>query len=109
MSDNNSFYNKVYNVVINIPKGKVATYGQIAALSGNPKASRVVGTALHNNPKPGIIPCHRVVNRFGRLAPSFAFGGKEVQRKLLEDEGVEINEADGEFFVNLSIYQWDTL
>ena len=54
----------------------------------------MVGYALHVNPMPGIIPCHRVVNREGRTAPAFAFGGADVQRQLLEAEGV-IFEVDG--------------
>ena len=87
-------FEKIYAVVKTIPKGKVATYGQVATLAGNPRWSRVVGYALHNNPEPGVIPCHRVVNREGRLAPSFAFGGEEMQRKLLEAEGI-IFELDG--------------
>ena len=84
-----NFYEKIYEVVSSIPKGKVATYGQVAFMAGNPRASRVVGYALHKNPKPGIIPCHRVVNRDGRLAPAFAFGGENAQRKLLLAEGVK--------------------
>ena len=84
-----SYYDKVYEVVRRIPKGKVATYGQVAALTGSPRASRAVGYALHFNPEPGVIPCHRVVNRMGRVAPAFAFVGAEVQRRLLEEEGVE--------------------
>ena len=81
-------FEKIYNVVKNIPKGKVATYGQVAFLAGNSRWARVVGYALHVNPEPGIIPCHRVVNKEGRVAPGFAFGGEEVQRKLLEAEGI---------------------
>jgi O-6-methylguanine DNA methyltransferase len=104
MRNNNSFYNIVYNTVRRIPKGKVATYGQIAALCGAPKASRVVGSALHRNPEPIAIPCHRVVNRFGGLAPAFAFGGQQVQKSLLESEGVRVNDA---FTVDLSEYLWD--
>ena len=74
-----SFFDEVYEVVKAIPKGKVATYGQIASLLNAPRASRAVGYALHANPLPGVVPCHRVVNRFGQLAPAFAFGGREVQ------------------------------
>ena len=81
-------FEKIYYVVKSIPKGKVATYGQVAFLAGNPRWARVVGYALHVNPEPGIIPCHRVVNREGRVADGFAFGGGEIQRKLLEAEGV---------------------
>jgi len=81
-------FEKIYEVVCNIPKGKVATYGQVALLAGNPRWARVVGYALHVNPRPGIIPCHRVVNREGKVAPGFAFGGAGVQRQLLESEGI---------------------
>lgn len=84
----------IYEVVKSIPKGKVATYGQVARLAGNPKWSRVVGYALHVNPAPGVIPCHRVVNREGKVAPAFAFGGSDIQRELLEAEGI-IFESDG--------------
>ena len=98
-----SFYDEVYSVVKLIPKGKVATYGQIAKILCSPHASRAVGYALHCNPVPGIIPCHRVVNRFGRLAPAFAFGGEEVQAQLLANEGVL---CDENFFVDLAKYQW---
>lgn len=87
-------FEKIYEVVKNIPEGRVATYGQVAFLAGNPRWSRVVGYALHNNPEPNVIPCHRVVNREGRLAPSFAFGGDEIQRQLLESEGITF-EPDG--------------
>lgn len=81
-------FKKIYAVVRRIPAGRVATYGQIALLAGNPRWARVVGYALHTNPDPDGIPCYRVVNREGRLAPSFAFGGEEVQRHLLQADGV---------------------
>ncbi len=99
-----SFYNSVYNIVLKIPKGKVCTYGDIARLCGSPRASRAVGYALHVNPQPGVIPCHRVVNRFGRLAPAFAFGGTDEQRKLLESEGVFVSEEN---LVDLRQFLWD--
>lgn len=97
-------YDRIYAVVCRIPKGKVATYGQIARLAGNPRWSRVVGYALHVNPKPYIIPCHRVVNRFGQPSSAFAFGGENVQVELLQAEGVEVR-RDGN--VDLNIYQWN--
>ena len=81
-------FEKIYEQVKKIPAGKVATYGQIAMLAGNPRWSRVVGYALHNNPEPGVIPCHRVVKKDGSLTPAFAFGGENVQRDLLLGEGV---------------------
>lgn len=81
-------FEKIYEQVKKIPAGKVATYGQIAMLAGNLRWSRVVGYALHNNPEPGVIPCHRVVKKDGSLTPAFAFGGENVQRDLLLSEGV---------------------
>ena len=99
-----SFYDVVYEQVKKIPHGKVATYGQIAYLCGSPRASRAVGYALHFNPDPEHIPCFRVVNRFGRCAPAFAFGGPDVQANLLRADGVEVDE-DG--YVDLSKYIWE--
>ena len=101
-----TFFERVYEVIKQVPKGKVVTYGQVAYALGSPRAARQVGFALHVNPTPGIIPCHRVVNRFGRLAPAFAFGGEEVQAQLLREEGVEVDET---FTVDLTryLYQCD--
>lgn len=90
-------------MVCQIPKGKVATYGTVALLAGNPRWARVVGYALHNNPAPGVIPCHRVVNREGRVADGFAFGGGDIQRQMLESEGI-IFEADGH--IDLDKFGW---
>lgn len=87
-------FEKIYKVVKTIPRGRVATYGQVAMLAGNPRWARVVGYALHVNPKPGEIPCHRVVNREGKTSVAFAFGGEDMQRQLLEDEGI-VFESDG--------------
>lgn len=81
-------FEKIYEAVKSIPKGRVATYGQVAALAGNPRLARVVGYALHNNPDPSIIPCHRVVNRDGKVAGGYVFGGGDVQRQMLESEGI---------------------
>ena len=83
-----SLNDKVYEFVKSIPRGKVATYGQIALYLGNRNFAQVVGNILHNNPNPEHIPCHRVVNAQGKLAQSYAFGGIEAQRRLLESEGV---------------------
>lgn len=92
---------RIYEAVKKIPKGCVATYAQVAAMAGNPKMSRAVGNALHKNPEPGVIPCHRVVDSKGRLAGEFAFGGAGAQAKLLMDEGVTV--IDG--LVDLKKYQ----
>ena len=87
-------FERIYEVVKGIPKGKAATYGQVARIAGNPHWARVVGYALHSNPDPDTIPCHRVVNKDGRVAAAFVFGGGAVQRQLLESEGV-VFEPDG--------------
>lgn len=94
---------RIYEVVKRIPAGKVATYGQVALLAGNPRWSRVVGYALHVNPDPENIPCFRVVNRFGEPSSAFAFGGVDMQTVLLEAEGVEFIAGR----VPLEIYGWD--
>ncbi len=90
MPDNkkSNTFRLIYEQVKRIPKGKVATYGLIAALAGNRRWSRVVGYALHVNPNGEEIPCHRVVNRFGETAEAFKFGGADMQHDLLEKEGV---------------------
>ena len=97
-------FEHIYLVVRSIPRGKVASYGQVARLAGNPRMSRVVGYALHVNPDPENIPCYRVVNRFGEVSSAFAFGGGNRQRELLEADGVQFN-ADGrvrkEYFITL--------
>lgn len=98
-----STFERIYDVVCQIPKGTVATYGQVARLAGNKRWARVVGYALHANPLPMIIPCHRVVNREGMVAPAFAFGGEDVQRELLEAEGI-VFEDDGH--IDLEKYGW---
>lgn len=99
-----SFNQSVYNMVRRIPCGKVATYGQIAALVGAPRKARQVGWALHHNPLPGEIPCHRVVFRDGKLTDGFAFGGLDAQHDLLAAEGVAFD-ASGR--VNLALCLWD--
>ena len=92
MHSTNNFFTMVYEVVKSIPKGKVTTYGNIAKILGKPKMSRQVGWALHATPSPETIPCYRVVDRFGRVSPAFVFGGANVQRNLLEEEGVIFDE-----------------
>ena len=81
---------RIYEAVKRIPAGHVATYGQVAEMAGNKKMSRAVGNALHKNPDPDNIPCFRVVNSKGELAGAFAFGGEDVQAKLLKADGVEV-------------------
>lgn len=81
---------RIYEAVKRIPKGRVATYGQVAEMAGDKKMARAVGNALHKNPDPEHIPCFRVVNAKGELAGAFAFGGEGAQAKRLEEDGVEV-------------------
>lgn len=82
----NDSFEKVYELVSKIPPGKVTTYGEIGKVLN--MSPRLVGYALHTNPYGPEIPCHRVVNREGRLAPHYAFGGSEKQKEKLEKEGI---------------------
>lgn len=85
------FFEEAYQIVKKIPPGKVATYGQIAEILGEPRAARTVGWAMHAN-RDRVTPCHRVVDRNGRLAPNFAFNGAGEQRRRLEAEGVRFKD-----------------
>lgn len=98
-----SAFDKIYEVVRQIPYGQVAIYGQVAALAGNKRWARVVGYALHVNPDPDNIPCYRVVNKEGRVSDAFAFGGGNRQVELLKAEGVEFA---GDC-VKMTQYQWE--
>ena len=100
---NQSAFEKIYEVVKQIPYGQVATYGQIAAIAGNKRWARGVGYALHANPNPDEIPCYRVVNKEGKVSDAFAFGGGNRQVALLKAEGVEF--IDGH--VDMKRYQWE--
>ncbi|MGI6006046.1 MAG: MGMT family protein [Ruminococcus sp.] len=94
-------FQKIYDVVREIPKGCVASYGQVAALAGNRRWARVVGYALNVSQDPAL-PCHRVVNREGRVSEAFVENGRNRQVILLEQEGVKCR--DGK--VDMSMYQW---
>lgn len=96
-------FERIYEVVKQIPRGKVASYGTVAMLAGSPRWSRVVGYALHVNPDPETIPCYRVVTKSGELSKAFAFGGINRQRELLEADGVEFDD-DGR--VVMSEFAW---
>lgn len=85
---------RVYAYLKTVPRGKVTTYGRIAAHLGNKNLARTVGNILHNNPDPSRYPCHRVVNSRGKVAESYAFGGAAAQRKRLEAEGI-VFESNG--------------
>lgn len=97
-------FERIYEVVRQIPRGKVASYGQIAALVGNRRWSRVVGYALHANPDENGIPCYRVVTKEGRVSEAFAFGGGNRQVELLKADGVGF--VDGH--VDMERFQWET-
>ena len=99
-----AFNDAVYEAVRQIPAGRVASYGQVARLVGRPRNARFVGYALHVNPEPGVIPCHRVVFKDGSLAPGFAFGGEDEQRRMLAEEGVAFL-PDGR--VDMGRCQWE--
>ena len=96
-----SFFEEVYELLKTIPYGKVTTYGDIAKALGRPRSSRIVGYALHVNPDPDNIPCYKVVNREGYLAPAFAFGGEEAQKAMLEGEGIVVKNGK----VDLDVYR----
>lgn len=92
---------RTYAVTALIPRGNVLTYKELAKLA-NVSNPRLVGSYLHKNPYPGIIPCHRVVNSQGKAAVTFAFGGKDNQLSLLKEEGIVID-ADK---IDLRQYLW---
>ena len=102
-----SFFETVYDMVRQVPEGTVATYGQIARLVGAPRKARFVGFAMHASPgMAGGVPCHRIVFKDGSLAPGFAFGGPDVQRAMLEGEGVAFLK-NGK--VDMGQCQWEPL
>lgn len=100
-----SFKEKVYEITRKIPKGKIATYKQIAKLAGNPKASRAVGFFMKVNPDAPRTPCHRVVAISGKLTGYSAEGGIPAKKKMLLEEGVKFKNN----IVDLAISQWRTV
>lgn len=99
-----TFSERVFDIVAQIPAGKVSTYGQIARMMGSPRSARYVGWALRGNKEPVATPCHRVIFKDGRICEGYAFGGPEVQRRLLEDEGVVFLD---EMHVDMEACLWD--
>lgn len=101
-----TYIQRVYGVVRQIPRGKVSTYGAISRIFANKEGMRIspqmVGWALHGNRDPRI-PCHRVVNKDGRIAVGYAFGGGGEQRRKLELEGVAFVELER---VDLGKHRW---
>ena len=90
MSDEKSFFDKVYEVVKQIPFGRVTTYGAIARKIGSPQSARMVGYALNASHNQDDIPAHRVVNRQGMLSGKHHFQGTNLMQQLLENEGVTV-------------------
>jgi len=99
-----AFFKRVYQLVEQIPPGKVATYRQIATLLGNPRAARTVGWALHSLPEGLTIPWHRVINSQGGISTEGISSYPELQRKLLESENIRFR-TDGR--LDLEQYQFD--
>ena len=94
-----SIKDKVYDILLKIPAGKVTTYGDIAKAIGQPNSSRLIGQILHNNPTPVVVPCHRVIRSNGKIG-GYAYGIRK-KRKLLEEEGLKFwgsNSTDLEEF-----------
>ena len=102
---NEDFFQRVYDVVRCIPYGKVTSYGAIARCLGSPQSSRMVGWAMNqSHVQASFVPAHRVVNRNGILTGKHHFGGPEVMRELLENEGAEIDE---DRIINFKEMFWD--
>ena len=91
-TDKGRFFERVYAIVAEIPEGTVMTYGQIAMLLDNVCSARYVGFAMSSAPAGSGLPCHRVVNRLGEMAPGNTFNGEDNQRRLLQSEGVVFKE-----------------
>lgn len=84
------FFERVYEVVEQIPEGMVATYGQVALLAGRPRSARYVGYALHSNPRPGEIPCHRVVFADGRYLCGLCLWWPRCSARALNGGGRDV-------------------
>lgn len=104
MSDTPTSYQLIYATVRQIPKGRVATYGQIAELAGLPRQARLVGYAMHALPARSTVPWHRVVNAQGRISLPLEVGSGAVQQKKLEKEGVKFSASGA---IDLKRYRWE--
>ncbi len=103
-----NFYQQVYGILPHIPKGKVATYGQIAALLDSPRAGRMVGWAMHAIDNKGLetMPWQRVINRKGRISTTCKIHPPEEQARLLRKDGVKVMQRGGNYIVDLEKYLW---
>lgn len=104
MGNNDGFFEKVYEVVIQIPYGKVTSYGAIAKYLGTARSARMVGWAMNGASTKPEIPAHRVVNRNGVLTGKHHFSGTNLMQQLLESEGIKI---DNNQIVNFKHHFWD--
>ena len=98
----NEFSERVIKIINSIPEGKVMTYGQIAAMAGNPRAARAVSWILHSGSKKHDLPWHRVINSKGKISIK-SRKGYEKQKQRLKEEGIDFNEKDK---INLDVYQY---
>lgn len=98
-----AFTQRIYTLARKIPKGKVATYGQLALLAGSPRAARAVGSAMRSNPDIPKTPCHRVVASEGSLTGYSAGQGISTKRAMLISEGVSFKGTK----VDLKVSQWE--
>ena len=104
MREDSGFRSRVIRILLQIPYGKVVTYGTVATLAGSPRAARIVGGILHTSAEKLELPWQRVVNRDGYLSIRVGFlEAKSIQKAMLESEGIEVSK---DFMVNLERYGW---
>ena len=101
-----NLYFRIYNTVRKVPAGKVATYGQIAALCGSPRSARIVGWALRALDSGSKVPWQRVLNKAGMISIENMNAPKDLQAKLLRSEGIEVTEREGNLWVDLEKFGW---
>lgn len=101
-----NLYFKIYTVVRKIPRGQVATYGQVAALIGRPRGAQMVGWALRALPEKTNVPWQRVINKAGMISIENLDNPKERQAELLKQEGIDVVVRDGNYFIDLKKFGW---
>ncbi len=101
-----TFAAKVIEITNRIPRGKVATYGQIAGMAGSPRAAKTVGQILNRQSQTHNLPWQRVINRQGRISIATLEYPAQLQAELLGQDGVKVEERDGSFWVDLKKYLW---
>ncbi len=99
-----TLHEKIYAVVRRVPRGRVATYGQVAMMAGFPRHARHVGFALRALPERSKVPWHRILNSRGEVSPRAVPSFDEIQRQLLEEEGIEFSPAGR---IDLERYRWE--